>query len=48
MRVEYIGLSEIKGPLVILDGVQGVAYDETCRFTLENGESRFGRVIGID
>ncbi|MCL2121899.1 MAG: V-type ATP synthase subunit B [Clostridiales bacterium] len=48
MRVEYIGLSEIRGPLVILDDVEDVAYDETCRFTLENGDKRFGRIIAID
>ncbi|MCL2167398.1 MAG: V-type ATP synthase subunit B [Clostridiales bacterium] len=48
MRVEYIGLSEIRGPLVILEDVEDVAYDETCRFTLENGEKRFGRIIAID
>ena len=28
MRIEYTGLSEIKGSLVALDGVKGAAYDE--------------------
>ena len=28
MAVEYLGLSEINGPLVVLEGVQGAAYDE--------------------
>jgi len=48
MKIEYIGLSEIRGPLVVLDDVTGVAYDETCQFTLATGESRFGRVITLD
>ena len=28
MNVKYIGLSEINGPLVALDHVSGISYDE--------------------
>ena len=28
MAIEYLGLSEIKGPLVALEGVSNAAYDE--------------------
>ena len=31
MAVEYLGLSEINGPLVVLEGVQGAAYDESWK-----------------
>ncbi len=48
MRLEYIGLSELSGSLIALEGVQGVAYDEMAEVTLENGERRYGRVILID
>ncbi len=48
MQMEYIGLSSINGPLVALDGVKGVAYDELCEFTLPSGERRTGRVTMID
>ena len=31
MSIQYIGLSEINGPLVALDHVKGVGYDEIAR-----------------
>ena len=34
MRIEYTGLSEIKGSLVALDGVKGAAYDELAEVIL--------------
>lgn len=45
MRLEYIGLSQITGPLIALEGVEGVSYDEVAEITLETGERRYGRVI---
>ena len=48
MRMEYIGLSELSGSLIALQGVENVAYDEMAEITLENGERRYGRVITID
>ena len=37
MAVEYLGLSEINGPLVVLEGVQGAAYDEIVEMTALRG-----------
>ena len=48
MRLEHIGLSELSGSLIALEGVKDVAYDEMAEVTLENGERRYGRVILID
>jgi V/A-type H+-transporting ATPase subunit B len=48
MRLEYIGLSELSGSLIALEGVKGVSYDELAEITLEGGERRYGRVILID
>ena len=48
MKVEYLGLSDITGPLIALEGVSGVSFDELCEITLENGQMRTGRVIAID
>lgn len=48
MRIEYTGLSEMQGPLITLEGVTEVSYDELAEITLESGERRFGRVIRID
>ena len=48
MRLEYIGLSELSGSLIALEGVQGVAYDEMAEITLDDGQRRSGRVILVD
>ncbi|HAE44462.1 MAG TPA: V-type ATP synthase subunit B [Lachnospiraceae bacterium] len=45
MSIEYLGLSEINGPLVVLEGVRGAAYDEIVEFKIEGGERRLGRII---
>lgn len=47
MRLEYIGLSQLSGSLIALEGVQGVSYDEMAEITLEGGGRRYGRVILI-
>lgn len=47
MQVEYIGLKEIDGPLVIIEGIKDVAFDEIVEIKLRDGERRLGRVIEI-
>ena len=44
MAVEYLGLSEINGPLVVLEGVQGAAYDEIVEMTVDGKEKKLGRI----
>ena len=48
MRIEYTGLSEIKGSLIALEGVQGATYDELAEILLPDGSRRRGRVILIE
>lgn len=48
IRIEYTGLSEITGSLVVLENVRDVAYDELAELTLSDGSRRTGRVILID
>ncbi len=48
MIIEHIGLSEINGPLVVLEGVAGAAYEEMVELRLDNGSSRVGRVVRVD
>jgi V/A-type H+-transporting ATPase subunit B len=48
MKLEYIGLSEMVGSLIFLDGVSGIGYDEMAEITLQNGQKRYGRVIQLD
>lgn len=48
MKIQYLGISEIKGPLVVLDHVQGICFDEMAELVLSNGEVRHGRVIQLE
>lgn len=47
MNLQYVGLNEINGPLVVLDGVEGASYDEVVDIRLDDGSSRIGRVVEI-
>lgn len=47
MSVQYLGLSDINGPLVALEGVKGAAYDEIAEIRLEDGSTRIGRVVEL-
>lgn len=47
MSLQYVGLSEINGPMVVLDDVDGVSYDEVVEMRLEDGTTRMGRVVEI-
>ncbi len=47
MALEYIGLKEINGPLVIIEGVQDVALDEMVDVVLDSGEKRLGQVVTV-
>lgn len=48
MILEHIGLSQINGSLVVLDGVKGVQYDEMAELHLDDGSIRVGRVVRVD
>ena len=47
MAIEYLGLSEINGPLVVLEGVKNASYDEIVEFRVDNGTRKLGRIIEI-
>ena len=48
MAIEYLGLSEINGPLVALEGVKDAAFDEIVEFSINDGEEKcLGRIIEI-
>lgn len=48
MSVQYAGLSSINGPLVALDGVRDVGFDEIANIYLDDGTKRLGRVVQIE
>lgn len=47
MSLQYVGLKEINGPLVVLDNVDNVAYDEVVDIRLDDGTTRIGRVVEV-
>lgn len=47
MSIQYLGLNAIQGPMVVLEGVQGAAYDEIVEMTTGNGQKKLGRIIEI-
>lgn len=47
MSIEYLGLDSINGPLVVLEGVQDVAYDEIVEFYVQRTKRKLGRVIEV-
>ena len=47
MAIEYLGLSEINGPLVVLEGVKNAANEEIVEFLMDDGTQKIGRIIEI-
>ena len=45
MSIQYLGLSEINGPLIALEGVQDAAFDEIVEITVDKKEKKLGRII---
>ena len=48
MILEHIGLSQINGSLVVLDGVKNASYDEMVVMKLTDGTQRVGRIVMIE
>jgi V/A-type H+-transporting ATPase subunit B len=44
---EYIGLSHVSGPIIIVEGVSGVGFDEMVEVTDPGGNVRVGRVLEV-
>ncbi len=44
---EYTSVSEVTGPLMIVDGVEDVAYAELVQITTSTGEKRLGQVLEV-
>ncbi len=47
MNIKYVGLSEINGPLVVLDKCKDIAYDEIAHIQLDDGTRRLARVVEV-
>ncbi|GAA0179187.1 V-type ATP synthase subunit B [Clostridium sediminicola] len=47
MLKEYKTVTEVVGPLMVVDGVKGVTFDELVEIEMQNGEMRHGKVLEI-
>ena len=48
MLKEYLTIREITGPLVLVEEVEGVKYEELVELELPDGETRRGRVLEVN
>ena len=48
MVKEYLTAKEISGPLMLVEKVSGIKYEELVEIELENGEVRRGKVLEVD
>ncbi len=48
MSMQYLGLKDVNGPPIALEGVKGAAYDEIATIRLEDGTERTGRVVQME
>ncbi len=47
IKPEYVGVSRISGPIVVVEGVKGVGFDEMVEIIAPSGEVRRGRVLEV-
>jgi V/A-type H+/Na+-transporting ATPase subunit B len=45
---EYTGITELRGPLLVLRGAEGVSWDEFAMIRMDSGETRHGLVLDTD
>lgn len=48
MLKEYKTVREVVGPLMVVDGVEGVKFEELVEIELQDGEKRRGRVLQVE
>ena len=48
MSLEFVGLKEINGPLIVLDGIKETSYEEMVDIVLDDGSHRTGRIVQIE
>ena len=48
MIIDYIGVKEVRGSLIVIDGVSNVSFEEIVEIRLDDGTIRQGRVVQIE
>ena len=47
MSVEYLRLSGINGPLIVLEGIQDAFFEEIVEFTVNGRDKKLGRIVAL-
>ncbi|HIW74110.1 MAG TPA: V-type ATP synthase subunit B [Firmicutes bacterium] len=47
MIIEYRGVKEINGALIVIDGVKDASFEETVAIRLDDGTTRDGRIVAL-
>lgn len=47
MSIEYLGLSEINGPLIALEGIRDAFFDEIVELTVDGNKKKIGRIVEL-
>ncbi len=47
MAIEYLGLSEVNGPLVVLEGVKDASFEEIVEITIDGNQKKLGRIVEV-
>lgn len=45
--IEYVGAASARGPLLVVEGVEGVGFDEVVEVRLPSGDTRHGMVLDV-
>ena len=48
MLKEYRTVTEVVGPLMVVEGVSNVKYDELVEIEIQTGEKRRGKVLEVN
>lgn len=48
MIIDYVGVKDINGPLIILDNVENASFEEIVDIRLDDGTIRQGRIVQMD
>lgn len=47
MSIQYIGLRKIDGPLIVIDNVKDIGFEEVAQLHFSDGTERLGRVVQL-
>lgn len=47
MKLEYIGLKHIEGPLVVIEGVKDAKFEEIVEIEIDDNQKRMGRIVEL-